>query len=79
MNGVTALMKATRNRNTPIVEMLIKNKVDINAKTTQGTTALMMASTLPIAEMLVKAGANINAKDIVEVHDSFNDRCSNSK
>ena len=43
----------------PIVEYLIEKGADVNAKSSCGWTALLLAKTLPIAKILVEHGAKI--------------------
>lgn len=67
-DGNTTLMKASiKNSNPTIIEALIKNGVDVNARNKTGATALIMASYLnpnpAIIEALIKNGADVNAKD----------------
>jgi len=62
----TALHVASRNGHTEIVEMLLEEGADVNAKTKEGITALNRASekghTKTVARLLEK-GADVNAKD----------------
>jgi ankyrin repeat protein len=54
-------------RSTEISRVLIDNGADINAKTDQGTTVLMIAVSnqrYEIARLLVSKGANINARNV---------------
>lgn len=49
-----------------MIKFLVENGIDVNAKSTKGTTALMIATKtqkLSIMEYLVSKGADINAKD----------------
>lgn len=76
---ITALMWAVRNNNVEmpyetylevameIVNMLLKNGVEINAQNEEGRTALMYAvseGSKELTEILIKNGANVNLKDI---------------
>ena len=64
-SGQTAFMLYCGNGCTELVQKLI-DKVDLNAKTGFGKTALMYAAESgneKIVEMLEEAGANIHAKD----------------
>ena len=48
------------------VEKALKQSANVNAKNSNGTTALMYASAnghADVAELLLKNGANVNAKD----------------
>ena len=50
-----------------VVELLLAKGADVNAKTTDGTTALMVASMKDhkeVVETLLDKGADINAKRI---------------
>ena len=69
--GMTALMYAAQSDDLPMVELLLKNNVDIDAKRkksiSNGDTALMFAcakGNLEIVEYLVKKGANIDAETL---------------
>ena len=65
-NGNPALLWASRNGHTEIVEMLINAGADVNAKNNDYTTALMDASTkrhTEVVRMLIDAGADVNAKN----------------
>jgi len=65
--GMTALMWASKNGHKETVDILIKNKADVNAKNNNGNTALMYACVgskkVKIVEMLIAAGIDVNAKD----------------
>ena len=66
INGDTALIIASRAEKLEIVDLLIKNKANINLKTNNGNTALMIASNsgnLDIVDLLIKNKANINLKN----------------
>ena len=67
-NGqVTALIKASVNGYKEIVEVLIQNGADVNAKDIDNRTALMRASYNnynEIVELLLQNGADVNVKDI---------------
>ena len=57
-DGKTALIAASENGHLAIVEILLKNKADLNAKSNGALTALMLASERghkEIAEILKKA------------------------
>ena len=63
--GRTALLIASREKHKDIVEYLIKNGADVNAKSDRGDTALMFASLVgekEIVELLINNGADVNAK-----------------
>jgi len=65
-NGYTALMWASSNGNTAIVQQLIAAGADINAKNNYGNTALLWASrrghTL-VVKQLIAAGVSLNDKN----------------
>jgi ankyrin repeat protein len=61
----TPLMQACGQRLTEIVKVLLENGADVNAKTDDGRTALMAASSGPrakIVKMLLDRGADVNAQ-----------------
>jgi len=64
-NGNTALILASSNGRTEIVEMLLKHpKIDVNLNDASGYTALMWASNMghtEIVVMLLEKGADVNA------------------
>src|SRR5262245_30885572 len=58
------LIDAARNADTAAVRSLLKQRVDVNASTADGTTALHWASyrdNLESADLLIRAGAKVNA------------------
>ncbi|MEM4295602.1 MAG: ankyrin repeat domain-containing protein, partial [Candidatus Anstonellales archaeon] len=64
--GNTALIWATENNNTDIVELLIKAEVDVNVQDKDGRTALMYAAkhgNTEIVKLLRKGGAAVNQED----------------
>ncbi len=64
-NGDTALIIATRGRNTDVVKLLINADADVNANNNIGDTALIVASKggkADVVELLIEAGADVNAK-----------------
>ena len=65
--GMTALMKAAMNHHKPeTIRYLVSKGADINAKTLQGETALMIASRTARSEVvayLIEAGADLKAKN----------------
>jgi hypothetical protein len=67
-NGNTALHIATIKGHIPVVDFLIKNGANVNAKANYGTTPLHCATytggNLPIVELLLENGANPNIQDI---------------
>ena len=65
-NGRTALIYASRNSSSEILEYLIEKGADINAKDIFDKTALMYAASfnnLEVIKYLIEKGADINAKD----------------
>lgn len=61
------IILATRIKNENILDALLANKADINAKTIRGSNALFDAiatGNLKIAEKLISLGIEINAKDL---------------
>ena len=65
-DGWTALMIASLNGHTAIVEILLKHDANINVKSNNGCTALILASQdgyKEIVALLLKHGADVNAKD----------------
>lgn len=63
---MTALIWAAGNGYTDIVRMLLKAKVDVNAKEGNGMTALMFAAASGYkntVQVLLKNGANVNEKN----------------
>jgi hypothetical protein len=64
--GATALFNAILKERTPMVESMLKNGIDINVKTPDGTTPLMAAVTkgnIEIMQLLVTKGAEVNAQN----------------
>jgi hypothetical protein len=64
--GATALFNAILKDRTPMVESMLKNGIDINVKTPDGTTPLMAAvarGNIEIMQLLVAKGANVNAQN----------------
>jgi uncharacterized protein len=58
------LIDAAKNADTDVVRTLLKQRVDVNAATADGTTALHWASyrdDLDSADLLIRAGAKVNA------------------
>ena len=65
-DGYSALIKASKEGNTDLIEFLIENGADINAKTAHGFTPLLYASKNghhSIIELLVVNGADVDIKD----------------
>ena len=61
--GMTPLHAAARKGLKEVVELLIANGADVNAKDVLGQTPLHFADTKEIAELLVAAGADVSAKE----------------
>ena len=62
----TALINEVRSGNLEIVQYLVENGANINAKNDSGSTALMIASyegKFEVVEYLIEKGANVNAKN----------------
>ena len=59
--GAAAMMG--RNGHNGMIELLIANGADVNAKGGFGQTALHHAANKEIAELLISEGADVNAKD----------------
>ena len=55
--------RAAWGRHTEIVELLITNGADVNAKDDRGATPLHHAIDKEIVELLIAEGADVNAKD----------------
>jgi ankyrin repeat protein len=64
-DGWTALMKASYQGHYDIVEYLLENEANVNAKNKHGRTALISASAWhpSIVKLLVRKGANVNVAD----------------
>lgn len=66
--GATALFNAILKDRTPMVESMLKNGIDINVRTPDGTTPLMAAvakGSLEIMQLLVAKGADVNVQNNV--------------
>jgi len=64
VNTMTAsLHRAAYNKHKEIIELLITNGVDVNAKNDAAETPLHLATTKEIAELLIANGADVNATD----------------
>ena len=62
VNTMTAsLHRAAYNKHQEIIELLITNGVDVNAKNDAAETPLHLATTKEIAELLIANGADVNA------------------
>ena len=62
VNTMTAsLHRAAYNKHKEIIELLITNGVDVNAKNDAAETPLHLATTKEIAELLIANGADVNA------------------
>lgn len=72
----TPLMNASK-RNVTLVHMLLKAGADVNAKDTDGRTALFQAQDSAVIKALLAAGADINATDN-QGHNAFFDEYSKS-
>ena len=59
MGWTPLLLAATKE----VVELLIANGADVNAKGKEGETLLHFPKTKEIAELLIAAGADVNARD----------------
>ena len=58
------LVEATRNRDVAKVRALLREKVDVNARSSDGSTALLWAvhrDDVAVADLLIRAGADANA------------------
>jgi ankyrin repeat protein len=62
-NGCTPLFNAALYGRDDVVELLLANKADVNAKTRVGLTPLMFAVHTNIARLLLDRGADVNARD----------------
>jgi ankyrin repeat protein len=68
------LIEAARNRDTQKIRMLLAQKVDVNARSTDGGTALLWAvhwDDLESADLLIRAGADVNAANDYRVTPLF--------
>ncbi|MBR6412161.1 MAG: ankyrin repeat domain-containing protein [Alphaproteobacteria bacterium] len=61
--GVTYLMLAMSSKDPKVLEALIKAGADVNAKTEDGNTPIMGASSAQFVKILKKAGAKVNEKN----------------
>lgn len=67
-NGLNALHLAAKGGHTDIVQYLIDNEADINAKTRKNNTAIHIASlagSLGVVKILVRHGADVNGQSQV--------------
>ena len=66
LSGYTSLMYAIRNKNTNIMDFLIRSGADVNAKSDNGSTALLLAAGYSeksiLVDLLLNAGADANAQ-----------------
>ena len=60
--GYTPLIRAVIKDYKDIVELLLKNKANVNARTNDSFTALVYAKSKEVAELLIEYGANIDEK-----------------
>ena len=56
-----SLHRAAYNKHKEIIELLIANGVDVNAKNDAAETPLHLAATKEIAELLIANGSDVNA------------------
>jgi len=59
-------MSATNGGNSDIVRMLVEKGADVNARTKDGTTALMYAKSAEVVQVLIKSGADIKRRTKME-------------
>lgn len=63
------LLEATQNHNVEKVRCLLKQKIKIDEKDSQGRTALLVATRnndIEIARLLIEAGADVNVQDQIQ-------------
>ena len=63
LNGATPLVVAVINNHKDMVELLLANNADVNAKTFFGMTPLHYVENEDVAELLLVNKADVNAKD----------------
>jgi len=66
IRDLTPLMIAAGTKNKDIINLLVENKAEINAKGDNGKTPLTIAlrkSNLEVAQLLLEKGADINSRD----------------
>jgi ankyrin repeat protein len=64
VEGDRRLVEAARNKDQQTVRMLLKQRVDVNARADDGSTALLWAAhwnDLATVDLLIRAGADVNA------------------
>jgi ankyrin repeat protein len=61
--GITALSVATKNKNIPIIQILLKHGAHINAKDDSDSSSLNYAPDIDTARVLIDAGADVNIGD----------------
>ena len=63
VDGWTSLMLASVEGDTTIIQMLIANGANVDAKTKDGRTALMVAKNAAVVDVLISIGANANVQN----------------
>jgi ankyrin repeat protein len=63
LQGITALSSAAASENATVVRILLEHRADVHARTDNGATVMLYASSNEIAQIFLDHGLDINAHD----------------